>query len=202
MSMVLLRRRFLDRLAGFVVSAGGIAVIVAILAIFFFIFREVTPLFTTPTARLLTRFTLPTVPPAQGPLYIGMDDSKTIAYVLSLDGVRFMDLTTGVAIPIDKPDQIAEARMTAVAQGGVGSTRYVAATENGMILPFKMGVTTRFSDEGERIRRPLFRVARSFRLSSEHLTVLAYRAGTTGQGLAAVTGLDSLGDGPGEAIVV
>jgi phosphate transport system permease protein len=82
--------------------------------------------------------------------------------------------------------------MTAVAQGGVGSTRYVAATDNGMILPFKMGVATRFSEEGERIRRPLFRVARPFRLSSEHLTVLAYRAGTTAQGLAAVTAQGTL----------
>ena len=83
MSLLLPKREIIDRAARYAVSAGGIAVIVAILAIFFFIFREVTPLFTTPTARLLTRFSLSAVPPAHGPVHIGMDDSKTIVYVLS-----------------------------------------------------------------------------------------------------------------------
>ena len=45
------QRQLVDRIARYLVSAGGIAVIVAILAIFFFIFREITPLFSTPTAR-------------------------------------------------------------------------------------------------------------------------------------------------------
>ena len=73
-----------------------VPVIVAILAIFFFIFREVTPLFATPTARLLSRFTLSAIPSSPAPLKIGMDDGKTIAYVLISDGVRFVDLSTGL----------------------------------------------------------------------------------------------------------
>jgi phosphate transport system permease protein len=180
-------REFFDRAAGYAVSAGGIAVIVAILAIFFFIFREVTPLFTTPTARLLTRFSLPADDVSRDPLYLGLDESKTIAYVISPDGVRFVDLPTGALIPIEPSNQMAGSRVTAVAQGGVGSTRYVAATESGMLLPFKMGVTTHFSEDGQRSRRPLFRVGRPFHLGSERVTMLAYRTGTMGQGLAAVT---------------
>ena len=199
------RRDLLDRAARYAVSTGGIAVIIAILAIFFFIFREVTPLFTTPTARLLTRFTVPSDPPAQGPLYIGMDDSKTIAYTVGAEGVRFLDLTAGTAIPVDMPglaqvprlewpvgNQSAVSHVTALAQGGVGSDRYVAGTEDGWILPFKMGVTTRFSDNGERIRRPLFRLYPSFRIGSDRIITLAYRTGDAGHGLAAVTAQGTL----------
>jgi phosphate transport system permease protein len=201
MNVVLPSRDLLDRLARYLVSAGGIAVIAAILAIFFFIFREVTPLFATPAARLTTSVDMPHIPP-QGPLQIGMDESKTIAYMLSSDGVRFVDLSTGQSIPVDQPQGLTrgpanpgpldeqtlpETRMTAVAQGGVGSTRYIAATEDGMLVPFKMGVTTRFSDQGDRLRQPLWRPGRPFRMSSERLAALAYRAGNAGQGLAAVT---------------
>jgi phosphate transport system permease protein len=199
------RRDLLDRAAKYVVSTGGIAVIIAILAIFFFIFREVTPLFATPAARLLTRFTLPADPPAYGPLHIGMDDSKTIAFAAGPNGVRFMDLSTGALIPVDLPgmaqashlewretNQSAALHVTAIAQGGVGSQRYVAGTEDGWILPFKMGVTTRFSDTGERIRRPLFRLSRSFRISPDRIIALAYRTGGAGRGLAVVTAQGSL----------
>jgi phosphate transport system permease protein len=192
MNASLRKRQVFDRLAGAFVSAGGIAVIVAILAIFFFIFREVTPLFTTPSARLLTRFTLPPDAPAQGPLAVGMDEAKTIAYVLNPQGVRFVDLSTGTAIPIDSPNPFEALHMTAVAQGGIGSTRYVAGTEDGMIVPFKLGTTTRFSEQGERIRQPLWRPARPFRMSHERLAALAYRAGNSGHGLAAVTAAGTL----------
>jgi phosphate transport system permease protein len=200
MTLLRPRRDLLDRAARYAVSAGGLAVIVAILAIFFFIFREVTPLFTTPTARLLTRLTLPSNPPAQGPLHIGMDDSRTIAYMADAGGVRFLDLATGAVIPVDMPgptqvlrpewrvvDQPGSPQVTAMAQGGAGSNRYVAGTENGWILPFKMGVTTRFADNGERIRRPLLRQSPSFQISPDRIVALAYRAGNAGQGLAAVT---------------
>lgn len=45
-------RSWLDRSSAIVITAGGLATIVSILGIFFFLFREVTPLFTTPTAKL------------------------------------------------------------------------------------------------------------------------------------------------------
>ena len=193
------RRQVFDRLAGTLVSAGGSAVIVAILAIFFFIFREVTPLFTTPTARLLMRLNLPAHAPAQEPLAIGMDDSKTMAYVAGPGGVQFIDLVTGAAIPpgigrvsarsgwAGENDTAKTLHMTAVAQGGIGSNRYVAGTDDGMIVPFRMGVATRFADDGQRIRQPLFRPSHPLRVGSDGVTALAYRAEAAGSALAAVT---------------
>ncbi|HET6674180.1 MAG TPA: hypothetical protein VFG71_02510, partial [Nitrospiraceae bacterium] len=172
--MFLPGRRLLDHIARYVVSAGGIAVIVAILAIFFFIFREVTPLFATRTARLVSRFPLSAIPSSPAPLQIGMDEGKTIAYFLSPDGVRFVDLSTGQTILSDDSTFPLSSRMTTVAQGGVGSSRYVAGTEDGSILPLKMGVATSFSDTGERMRRPLLRMSGSFRISSEPVIALAY----------------------------
>ncbi|HEX2054939.1 MAG TPA: ABC transporter permease subunit [Nitrospiraceae bacterium] len=176
----------LDRTARYVVSAGGIAVIVTILAIFFFIFREVTPLFTTPTARLLARFNVPGGTDPQGPIFIGTDDGKTIAYVAGPGGVRFVDLSTGTVIPMDGLEGF-PSHVTVLAQGGVGSNRYVAATADGLIIPFKMGVGTRFAEGGQRIHQPLFRQSQPFRMASGSFTALAYRAAAAEQGLAVLT---------------
>ena len=97
------QRQLVDRIARYLVSAGGIAVIVAILAIFFFIFREIIPLFSTPTARLLARVTLPSVQSSPGPARIGMDEHREIAYALDPGGVHFIDLATGGSVPPNRP---------------------------------------------------------------------------------------------------
>jgi phosphate transport system permease protein len=96
--------------------------------------------------------------------------------------------------------------MTAAAQGGVGSNRYVVGTEDGRILLLKMRVATHFSESGERIRRPLLRMSGSFHISSAPLAALAYRTGTTRDGLAAVTAQGTLlyltlPDGEGEQAI-
>ena len=52
-------RSLIDRLARTVITVGGLATIVSILGIFFFLFREVTPLFTAPSAKLSQRLIVP-----------------------------------------------------------------------------------------------------------------------------------------------
>ena len=141
------QRQLVDRIAQYLVSAGGIAVIVAILAIFFFIFREITPLFSTPTARLLTRVTLPSVQSSPGPARIGMDEHREIAYALHPGGVHFMDLATGDPVAVEVPPLLKPQRITAIAHGG-GSSKYLLGTQEGGVVPVKLGVTTTFSDSG------------------------------------------------------
>ncbi len=151
------QRELVDRIARYLVSAGGIAVIVAILAIFFFIFREITPLFSTPTARLLTRVALPSAQSSPGPARIGMDEHREIAYALQLSGVHFIDLATGRPIPVEVPSLLNRQPITAIAHGGGSSSQYLLGTQNGEVVPVKLGVTTNFSDSGERNKRPILK---------------------------------------------
>ena len=60
-------RSLIDRLARTVITVGGLATIVSILGIFFFLFREVTPLFTAPSAKLSQRLIVPALLEDAGP---------------------------------------------------------------------------------------------------------------------------------------
>ena len=51
-------RTLIDRLARLVITVGGLATIVSILGIFLFLFREITPLFTAPSAKLSQRLSV------------------------------------------------------------------------------------------------------------------------------------------------
>ena len=181
------QRQLVDRTARYLVSAGGIAVIVAILAIFFFIFREITPLFSTPTARLLTRVTLPSAQSSAGPARIGMDEHREIAYALHPGGVHFINLASGRPVPVEVPPLLNRQQITAIAHGGGSSAKYLLGTREGGIVPVKLGVTTTFSDAGERTKRPLLKVGQAFQVTAEPIVELAYRTGPGGQGFAALT---------------
>ncbi|HZN45003.1 MAG TPA: hypothetical protein VFB56_06720, partial [Nitrospiraceae bacterium] len=181
------QRQLVDRTARYLVSAGGIAVIVAILAIFFFIFREITPLFSTPTARLLTRVTLPSAQSSAGPARIGMDEHREIAYALHPGGVHFINLASGRPVPVEVPPLLNRQQITAIAHGGGSSAKYLLGTREGGIVPVKLGVTTTFSDAGERTKRSLLKVGQAFQVTAEPIVELAYRTGPGGQGFAALT---------------
>nr|MBA3753653.1 hypothetical protein [Nitrospira sp.] len=67
-------RPLIDRLARAVITIGGLATILSILGIFFFLFREVTPLFTAPTAKMTQRMILPAFLTAEGPVQLAVDE--------------------------------------------------------------------------------------------------------------------------------
>ncbi len=148
------QRQLVDRIAQYFVSAGGIAVIVAILAIFFFIFREITPLFSTPTARLIAHVALPSIQSSPGPVRIGMDEHRQIAYALHSGGAHFIDLASGRSVPVEVPLLLSHQRITAIAHGGGASSTYLLGTHEGGIVPVKLGVTTSFSDSGGAGEKP------------------------------------------------
>ena len=72
-------RSLIDRFARVVISVGGLATILSILGIFFFLFREVTPLFTAPTAKLVQRMIVPSSLTAEGPVQLAGDEHRQIA---------------------------------------------------------------------------------------------------------------------------
>ncbi|MET0515210.1 MAG: ABC transporter permease subunit [Nitrospiraceae bacterium] len=181
------QRQLVDRIAQYFVSAGGIAIIVAILAIFFFIFREITPLFSTPTARLIARVALPSIQSSRGPVRIGMDEHRQIAYALHSGGAHFIDLASGRPVPVEVPLLLSHQRITAIAHGGGASSTYLLGTHEGGIVPVKLGVTTSFSDSGERNKRPLLKAGQVLQVVDQPIVELAYRTGPGGQAFVALT---------------
>jgi phosphate transport system permease protein len=85
------KRRALDRLAKWVVTAGGLAIILSILAILFVIVFEVLPLFKSASAS----------PGRSGlkapaaPLAVAVDEYREIGCVVLPEGIRFLNLKDG-----------------------------------------------------------------------------------------------------------
>lgn len=177
-------RPLIDRLAKAVITVGGLATIVSILGMFFFLFREVTPLFTAPAAKLTQRMTLPSFLTAEGPVQIALDEHREIAQVLASGGIQFIELASGQPIPVELPADLKASRITAIAHGGGNSPRYAVGTAGGEILLLKAGTTTEFSDKGERRKRPLIRSGRPIPLMTSSITQLAYRFNDREQVLA------------------
>jgi phosphate transport system permease protein len=168
-------RPLIDRLARAVITVGGLATVLSILGIFFFLFREVTPLFTAPTAKLAQHMILPSSLTAEGPVQVAVDEHREIAQILTSGGVQFIDLASGQPFPIELPADLKSRRLTAMAHGGGTAQRYAVGTAGGEVLLLKVGTATEFSSSGERRKRPMIRAGRPFALTTGAITTLAYR---------------------------
>ncbi len=177
-------RPLIDRLARVVITVGGLATILSILGIFFFLFREVTPLFTAPTAKLTQRMIVPSLLTAEGPVQLAVDEHREIAQILTSSGVQFIDLASGQPIPMELPADLKSRHFTAMAQGGGSAPRYAVGTAEGEVLLLKIGTSTEFSSSGERQKRPMVRAGRLLPLTIGPIKTLAYRFNDRGSLLA------------------
>ena len=173
-------RVVVDKVARTIITVGGLATIVSILGIFFFLFREVTPLFTAPSAKLSQRLSVPAVLQDEGPAQVAVDEHREIAQVFTSRAIQFIDLKSGQPIPLEMPAQLADQRVTALASSGGAVPRFAVGTAEGSVLLLKVGITTEFSDRGERHKHPHIRVGQPIPLTKSPIVRLAYR--TTDQG--------------------
>ncbi|HRC25087.1 MAG TPA: hypothetical protein PLJ07_13590, partial [Nitrospira sp.] len=142
-------RTLFDRLARAIITVGGLATIVSILGIFFFLFREVTPLFTAPSAKLTQRLSVPALLVDEGPAQVAVDEHREIAQVFTSGAIQFFDLASGQPIPLEMPAQVTSRQITAMASGGGNAPRLAVGTADGEVLFLKVGTTTEFTDRGE-----------------------------------------------------
>ncbi len=185
-------RAWLDRTARSVITVGGLATIVSILAIFFFLFREVTPLFSPPSAKLSQRLSVPALLEEQGPAQVAVDEHREIAQVFTSRAIQFIDLKSGQPIPIEMPPQLAGQRITAMASGGGAVPRFAVGTAEGSILLLKIGITTEFSERGERQKHPHVRAGLPIPVTTSPIVRLAYRTGDHGTVFAVASKADRL----------
>jgi phosphate transport system permease protein len=180
-------RSLIDRLARSVITVGGLATIVSILGIFFFLFREVTPLFSAPSAKLSQRLSVPALLADEGPAQVAVDEHREIAQVFTSGAIQFFDLASGQPIPLDVPPQVSDRRITAMASGGGQAARLAVGTAGGEILLLKVGTRTEFSDQGERRKRPYVQAGAPISVTDSPIVRLAYRSNDQGHLLAVAT---------------
>ena len=175
-------RPLIDRLARVVITVGGLATILSILGIFFFLFREVTPLFSAPTAKLTQRMLVPSSLTAKGPVQLAVDEHREIAQILTSGGVQFIELASGQPISTELPVDL-KGRQFRHGPWRRQCPRYAVDAE-GEVLLLKIGTTTDFSSSGARQKRPMIRTSRPFMLTKGPITTLAYRFNDRGSVVA------------------
>ncbi|NJD69324.1 MAG: ABC transporter permease subunit [candidate division NC10 bacterium] len=163
------RRLRLDRLAGRLVTLGGVTIIFSILAIFFVIAAEVYPLFKKPTVTLVG--TVPGQTDA-AVLGVGVDEYREIAYLVTAAGIRFVSLKHGAAPSPIVPKGLNGARIVGISSLGRGP--FALGLSDGRVMPAEIRFTASFPDgqrqvdaeflEGDPIRvdpdtRPILRLA-------------------------------------------
>lgn len=164
------RRHFQDRVAGWVVGAGGLATIASVLAILVFITAEVVPLWFPPTAESRAAVAIPVDAEI---VAVGCDEHRELLQVLGRDGViRFLYAADGrerAAFPF--PD-LGEERI--VAAHRPDDRHFVVLTES-RILAALVDVTVTHADR-ERQFEPRVRAAGTWPLPDALVAPSAFGA--------------------------
>ncbi len=141
-------RLLVDRLTRRVVTLGGVLIIGSILAILVVIAAEVYPLFKQPKATRVRD----TVPAGIGaPLALGVDEYREVAFLVTSQGIRFIDMKGG-ALPGTPPlPGVAGATITATSPLGRGA--FAVGLSDGRAVPIEVRFSVSHQD-GKRIITP------------------------------------------------
>ncbi len=188
-------RRWTDRVATGVITAGGWAVIVGVLGIFVYLLIEVMPLVASVSWKELTAVHTGALEPARDtprPVGVGIDDYRVVGYVLRGGELTFYALPSGTPIPLDAMpdfDQGANEAITAVSHMPGKSPVYGLGTSNGRVLPLQITYRVTFEDDVRTVvpvvtaSEPIDAVP-----TAEPVARLAYRETDAGTIVAALTG--------------
>ncbi len=148
---VLRRIKFRDRIARWVITIGGMAIIASVILILVLIGNVTLPLFQSPSAQPLSDIALPRQPEDPPALAIGIDEYLQTAVVLTADGgFAFYDMQTGK--PIETlpmaPTQNPEARpIRATVESPL---TFTVAWSDGTLTLEKVAISPHFDAQGRR----------------------------------------------------
>ncbi len=151
------RRRLYDKLSSVVVTSGGVAIILSIIAMLLFIGIEIVPLWQKPHASLINQFSVNSSLGTSGKdeiLLVGTEEYQEIAFVFDKEGTaRFVRLDDGSLISRENIITSEVGRVSSV-YAVETNKHYAAATDKGWIIPFQIKYNVTFDDEGIRRIRP------------------------------------------------
>jgi len=175
------KRRLYDNLAALIVTAGGIAIILSIVAILFFIGIETIPLWQKPNSELLSTFTVKTTPAqlskSNNIVLVGTEEYSEIAFLLNDEGVAsFVSLKDG--------SLISEQPLVTEERGKVTSTyitennkSYAIATSLGWVVPFDVKYNVTFNEQNVRKILPQIIESDAIKVGDEPISRFAFQKG-------------------------
>lgn len=195
------RRRLADLVARVVVTAGGIGIIISILAILVFIAVEVLPLWKRVKSELVGSYVLSESPelasyfldyPASTSQFpfiaTGEDEYGEVGFIITRDGhIHFLSLKDGKTIKDIALWNTEQQKVSSVFVSAVNRL-YALGTEDGYILPLRVSFNVNFTADGERLIDPEVTEEEAIAISTLPLTKLAFqREGDSDFAAAAVT---------------
>ena len=185
------RKKLADKAADYTITAGGIAVILSIVAILFVIVAETLPLWRSPTTTPLATLNLnqpnyqSVAPltaaasperPVGNSLAFGVDEYQSIAYVLRDNGVvDFLALPGNQLLQRYEIKALQGQKVTAANRNGL-SHDIAVGTANGSVIPLRISFTTN-RQEGKRGVAPEIKEGKAIQVDPQGraITRLVYR---------------------------
>jgi phosphate transport system permease protein len=183
------RRRFIDRLARWVVSLGGIAIIASVCGIFVFIVWEVRPLLVGADAE--SRPAIPLVSSSRA-IAAGVDEHETVGFAISAAGKLEYFALEKHAAPTAVPLAGAAGREIRSAHLPLGRAEMTLGTSDGYAIPLTLHFDVAFAGAGDKSTRtitPRIMEEPPVALDSagQAIVSLSRQAGSQGTAVAAVT---------------
>ena len=145
------RVKMLDKLADFIIRAGGTLVILAVAGIFIFIGKEAAPLFFPASAQTLLQASAPAfLKQAPSPV-LGIDEYETYAYWLHPTGaIHLVELSSWKALRSIPIPLLQEHPWSAAYRGPTRDHLYIG-TKDGHVLLAQMKFTPEYRPEGRTV---------------------------------------------------
>ena len=197
------RKQLADKAADYLITAGGIAVILSIVAILFVIAAETLPLWRSPTATSVTTLNLSQPTPQPGtsgttvvigkPLVFGVDEYQSIAYVLRDSGtIDFFTLPNNQLLQHYEVKGLQGQQATAAYRNGISHDIEIG-TATGIVIPLHLSFSSQFQ-EGKRTIVPDVKEGKAIQVDSEGrpITQLVYHEDDGKVATAALVGSRTL----------
>ena len=168
-------RHLLDRLAKYVVGAGGLATIVSILGIFVYLVWEVVPLFQPATAS--PELTVPVVfsetSSNRAHPMVGIDEYREVAFVLQGKHLEFFSLPGGIHVPEVGGELPIKGEPNSVVRVGLKGNILSVGTDQGLVYAVQVLYHSDFQ-KGERTIVPIVKVNDPVRVVPEGMGVILH----------------------------
>ena len=179
------KRMFYDKLATVVVAGGGVAIILCIIAILFFIGIETVPLLQSPNTELQNSFTVEKAPTTQGQssniLIVGTEEYTEIAFLFDQQGVAsFVSLEDGSLISETPIVDIEKQGVVTSTYASEKNEDYVAATSKGWVIPFSLKYNVTYGEDNKRNILPQIIQPDPIKITDESISLFGFKTGEFG----------------------
>lgn len=189
-------RHLFDRVAKYIVGAGGLATIVSILGIFVYLVWEVIPLFQPATVS--PELTLPVaIPVAQVSerthMLVGIDEYREVPFILEGKQLKFLSLPNGTPIPEAGGELSIEGEPTSVVRVGLKGHTLSVGTDRGLVYLVKIVYRSDFQGD-QRTILPSVKVNDPVRVVPEETGIILHAHVIRGDELQTVVALTGSGE--------